>query len=68
MTHTRFQPPLALVFLVSGISGLIYQVEWLRTLIRVFGVTVYAVSVVLAVFMVGLASRQFRVRQVEQDV
>lgn len=67
MTHTHFQPPLALFFLVAGISGLIYPVVWLCTLIRVFGVTVYAVSVVLAVFMAGLASRQFRVRQVEQD-
>ncbi len=59
MTHARVQPPLALVFLVSGISGLIYQVVWLRSLIRVFSITVYAVSVLLAVFMAGLALGSF---------
>jgi spermidine synthase len=46
---------LVLLFFCSGTSGLIYQVLWLRQLSLVFGVTVYAASTVLAVFMAGLA-------------
>lgn len=45
---------LALVFL-SGASGLIYQMLWVRTLTLSFGVTTYAVSTVLTGFMSGLA-------------
>ncbi len=49
--------PLALcaLFLISGASGLIYQVVWLRMLTRTLGSTVYATSTILAVFMGGLA-------------
>jgi spermidine synthase len=43
------------LFYLSGIAGLIYQVLWLRRLSVVFGVTVYAASTVLAAFMAGLA-------------
>ena len=43
------------LFFCSGACGLIYQVLWLRLLSLVFGVTVYAASTVLAVFMTGLA-------------
>jgi spermidine synthase len=43
------------LFFISGASGLIYEVVWLRMLIRAFGITVYAVSTVLGVFMAGLA-------------
>ena len=42
------------VFFLSGISGLIYEVVWLRMLIKILGSTVYASSTVLAVFMGGL--------------
>ena len=45
---------LVLLFFFSGASGLVYQVLWLRQLSLVFGVTVYAASTVLAVFMSGL--------------
>jgi spermidine synthase len=51
-------PPLsglAILFFCSGISGLMYQVLWLRMLALVFGVTAYAASTVLASFMAGLA-------------
>src|SRR5262245_27755501 len=44
-----------LCFLLSGATGLIYQVIWLRLLGLVFGHTVYAVTTVLAAFMAGLA-------------
>ena len=42
-------------FLLSGISGLIYEVVWTRMLTYVFGGTTLAVSTVLTVFLGGLA-------------
>jgi spermidine synthase len=50
---------LALLFFCSGISGLIYQVVWVRMLSLAFGVTVHAISTVLAAFMAGLALGSF---------
>lgn len=43
------------LFLISGISGLIYEVIWVRSFCLVFGNTVFASSAVLSVFMAGLA-------------
>ena len=51
----RFQGILFIVLLLSGFSALIYQVVWIRMFGLLFGVTVYAVSTVLTVFMAGLA-------------
>ncbi|HEU5317731.1 MAG TPA: fused MFS/spermidine synthase [Chloroflexota bacterium] len=48
-------PLLLVLFFGSGISGLIYELVWLRYLTLVFGVTIYAVSTVLSAFMGGLA-------------
>lgn len=42
-------------FFISGASGLIYEIVWMRKLALVFGSTVEAVSTVVAVFMGGLA-------------
>ena len=39
----------------SGVSGLVYQVLWVRSLSLTFGVTTAAVTAVLAGFMAGLA-------------
>ena len=50
-----FTAVLALFFL-SGLSGLIYEVVWLRMLVRAFGSTTFATSTILAVFMFGLAA------------
>ncbi|MFQ5869989.1 MAG: fused MFS/spermidine synthase, partial [Candidatus Zixiibacteriota bacterium] len=44
-----------LLFLFSGISGLIYEVLWTRMFSLVLGTTVYAVATVLGVYMGGLA-------------
>ena len=44
-----------LCFFLSGASGLIYEVVWLRWLTLVFGATALAVSTTLAAFMAGLA-------------
>jgi spermidine synthase len=43
------------LLLLSGAAGLIYQVAWVRLLGLAFGVTLYAISTVLAAFMGGLA-------------
>ena len=42
-------------FLVSGFCGLVYQVVWLRLAMAAFGVTAPMVSIVISVFMAGLA-------------
>ena len=42
------------LFFCSGLSGLIYQVVWVRVFGNVFGNTVYSASLVIAVFMLGL--------------
>src|SRR5436190_15117445 len=51
----RLVRPLLLLFLLSGASGLVYEVVWLRMLIRVFGISVHAVSTIIVAFMGGLA-------------
>src|SRR5262245_39059306 len=43
-----------LLFFLSGISGLIYQVVWVRVFGNVFGNTIYSASIVVAVFLLGL--------------
>lgn len=44
-----------LCFVLSGVTGLIYEVLWARMLGLVFGATTLAISTVLAAFMGGLA-------------
>lgn len=44
-----------LCFILSGATGLIYEVLWARMLGLVFGATTFAISAVLAAFMGGLA-------------
>src|SRR5215213_3990377 len=46
---------IGICFVLSGATGLIYEVLWARMLGLVFGATTVAVSTVLAVFMGGLA-------------
>lgn len=42
-------------FLISGFCSLVYEVVWLRLAMAKFGVTTPLVSIVLSVFMAGLA-------------
>jgi spermidine synthase len=49
----------ALLLFLSGAAGLMYQVAWVRLLGLAFGVTVFAISTVLAAFMGGLAIGSF---------
>src|SRR5215204_1164681 len=51
--------PALLLFFGTGACGLVYQQLWVRLLSLVFGVTVYAVSTVLASFFAGLALGSF---------
>ncbi|HEY0809519.1 MAG TPA: fused MFS/spermidine synthase, partial [Longimicrobiales bacterium] len=46
---------MAFCFVLSGATGLIYEVLWMRMLGLVFGATTLAVSTVLVAFMGGLA-------------
>jgi spermidine synthase len=48
-----------LLFFVSGMTGLVYEVVWTRMFTSVFGNTTYAISAVLAAFMGGLALGSF---------
>ncbi|MFT3770939.1 MAG: tetratricopeptide repeat protein [Minicystis sp.] len=50
---SRSPVPYALFFL-SGISGLVYQVVWVRQFGNLFGNTVHSAALVTAVFMCGL--------------
>jgi spermidine synthase len=51
-THLR---ALLILFFLSGFASLVYEIAWGRSLTLVMGGTVYAVSVILASFMGGLA-------------
>ena len=52
---------LQLLFFCSGVSGLIYQVVWVRSFGNVFGNTIYSASLVVAVFMAGLGAGSYLV-------
>ena len=49
------------LFFCSGVSGLIYQVVWVREFGNVFGNTVYSTSLVIAIFMLGLGAGSYLV-------
>src|SRR5581483_7848386 len=52
---TSKQRFLAVVFFISGFSGLAYQVIWTRMAFACFGIITPVLSVVLSVYMLGLA-------------
>jgi predicted membrane-bound spermidine synthase len=45
---------LVLLFFISGIAALIYQVTWQRVLFGAFGVNIESVTLVVVIFMFGL--------------
>lgn len=51
----NLQRMLFLLFFISGFCGLLYQVVWLRLAFAAFGVITPVISVVVSVFMLGLA-------------
>jgi len=48
-----------LLFFLSGVTGLIYEVVWTRMFALTFGAKAFAISTVLAAFMAGLALGSF---------
>jgi len=46
---------LLILFGISGMTALIYEIIWIRPLTLVFGTTMYAVSTIVASFILGLA-------------
>lgn len=48
--------PLALLFFVSGIAALVYQVTWQRALFACFGVNIESATLVVTIFMFGLGA------------
>ena len=50
----RSEKYIAVLFLISGFSALIYQVVWQRVLFSTFGINSEAVTVIVSVFMFGL--------------
>lgn len=51
----RATPLVLLLFTLSGVSGLVYEIVWIRLFSHLLGGTSYAISIVLAAFMGGLA-------------
>lgn len=53
--QTRHRDGVYLLFFLSGMTGLIYEVLWVSRFGRLFGSSSYAISTVLAAYMGGLA-------------
>lgn len=43
------------IFALSGMTALVYEIVWIRPLALVFGTTIYATSIIIASFLLGLA-------------
>ena len=54
-TVSALMPVIFCLFLFSGFCGLLYQVVWIRMAFATFGVITPVLSVVVSVFMLGLA-------------
>lgn len=55
MSRKTLQLAIAVLFIISGATGLIYQVIWFKYLSLFLGNTTYAQTVVVGTFMAGLA-------------
>ncbi|MFP4355103.1 MAG: spermidine synthase [Phycisphaerae bacterium] len=56
---THGQGYLAFLFLLSGISALVYQIVWQRTLFTAFGVNIESITIIVSLFMFGLGVGSF---------
>ncbi len=52
VSHSKI---ILVIFAFSGMTALIYEIVWIRPLALVFGTTVYATSIIIASFLLGLA-------------
>jgi spermidine synthase len=55
MKVSSFERSVRLLFFASGFCGLIYEVIWAKTLHKIVGCSLHAVTLVMAAFMSGLA-------------
>ncbi len=55
MFSDRRSRVIAVCFFLTGFSGLVFEVAWLKLMGQVFGATTFAAATVLASFMAGLA-------------
>ena len=53
------QWPLLLLFFLSGLLSLVYEVLWVRELGLLFGNSTYAAATTLAVFFLGLSAGSY---------
>ena len=58
-TTRRVNQWVLLIFLLSGMTGLVYEIVWMKLLVLVMGNTVYSTTTVLAAFMGGLGLGSF---------
>ena len=56
---TYIQATILILFFLSGVAGLVYEVVWQRILVLVFGNTTLATTTIIAAFMGGLALGSF---------
>jgi spermidine synthase len=56
---SSFRTKILTIFFFSGISGLIYEIIWSRILAQIFGSSIYAITIILSIFMAGLAAGSF---------
>lgn len=55
MKRRAYYPVVFVFFLLSGFCAILYQIIWLRLAFAAFGITTPILSVVVSVFMMGLA-------------
>src|SRR4029453_15066249 len=59
---------LYVIFFLSGATGLVYEVIWVRLTGLVFGNTSHAISTVLGAFMAGLALWSWKLGQKADNI
>ena len=57
-----------MAFVLSGMTALIYEVTWIRPLQLIFGMTIYAISTMLATFMFGFAFGSYAFRNIADNI
>lgn len=68
MKHATKQNVLLLCFFLSGFTGLVYEITWLKKSALSFGVTLHSMGVVLAVFFGGLALGNMTITKFEHKI
>jgi spermidine synthase len=53
--HYYLNKLIIVIFGISGMTALIYEIVWIRPLSLIFGTTIFAISIIVAAFLSGLA-------------